>query len=101
MSKLGLNILTILHHKGYIGASEKLTDARGSVVKTYLLGKINKCGVIKPRFSVQLDEFEKFEKRYLPAHGVGIIIISTNNGLMTLDEAQQKNIGGRLIAYCY
>jgi small subunit ribosomal protein S8 len=48
-----------------------------------------------------LHEFDKFEKRYLPARGFGIIIVSTNKGIMTLEEAKEKRIGGRLLAYCY
>ncbi|MDZ4226799.1 MAG: 30S ribosomal protein S8, partial [Candidatus Pacearchaeota archaeon] len=60
-----------------------------------------KCGVVKPRFPVKLDEFEKFEKRYLPAKNFGIIIVSTSNGIMTHIEAKEKKLGGRLIAYIY
>ncbi len=101
LSKLIKGILKIFQNKGYVGDVDVITAARGGVGKLHLLGAINKCGVIKPRFSVSLDEFEKFEKRYLPAINVGFIIISTSKGLMTLDEAKKKKIGGRLIAYCY
>lgn len=94
-------ILKIFNEKQYVGSTEEITKGRGGVAKLYLLGAINKCGVIKPRFSVTLQEFVKFEKRYLPAVGVGILIISTNKGLMTHDEAKKNKIGGRLIAYCY
>jgi small subunit ribosomal protein S8 len=100
-SKLILEVLKILNAHQYVGAAEKITDARGGFIKLHLLGTINKCGVIKPRFSVGWQDFDKFEKRYLPAKGMGIIIISTNEGLMTLDEAREKKIGGKLIAYCY
>lgn len=100
-SKLIKKILTILNEKGYIGIFEELTSARGGVLKVNLLNKINKCGVIKPRFSVTLSEYEKFEKRYLPAKGVGLLIVSTSKGLMTQEESKEKKIGGRLIAYCY
>ncbi len=66
-----------------------------------LLGKVNKCGAIKPRFSVKKGGFEKFEKRYLPAKNFGMIIVSTSKGLMMHDEAKKKGLGGRLISYVY
>ena len=100
-SKLIKEVLAIMQEKGYIGSYEEVEDSRGSFLKVSLIGKLNNCGVIKPRFSVKLDEFEKFEKRFLPAKGFGIIIISTNKGLMTHDAAKAAGIGGRLISYCY
>ncbi|MBW2986597.1 30S ribosomal protein S8 [Candidatus Woesearchaeota archaeon] len=100
-SKVILNVLTILNAHQYVGQYDQITEARGGFIKLHLLGSINKCGVIKPRFSVGWKDFAKFEKRYLPAKGMGIIIISTPNGLMTLEEAKEKQIGGKLIAYCY
>lgn len=100
-SKVMLNVLKIFNEHQYIGVYEEMTDARGGFIKLHLLGNINKCGVIKPRFSVGWKDFAKFEKRYLPAKDMGIIIISTPKGLMTLDDARKKQIGGKLIAYCY
>jgi len=100
-SKVVEGILDILNRYNFIGSFERTTKQRGGFLKVHLLGRINKCGVIKPRFAVKVDDFEKFEKRYLPAKGVGLLIISTNKGLMTHYEAFEKKIGGRLIAYCY
>jgi len=100
-SKVINKVLQIMNEKGYLGAAESITESKGGFSKVNLIGAINKCGVIKPRFSVGLADFEKFEKRHLPGKGVGIIIISTSQGIMTLDEAKEKKIGGRLIAYCY
>jgi small subunit ribosomal protein S8 len=100
-SKTVRKVLQILNEQGYIGASEVVTDARGGVVRVNLLGNINKCGVVKPRFAVTMDEYEKFEKRFLPAKGVGVIIVSTIKGMITHEEAKSQNLGGRLIAYCY
>jgi small subunit ribosomal protein S8 len=100
-SKTLKRVLTILQEQGYTGQAEEITDARGGVLKISLLGNINKCGVIKPRFAVTMNEYEKFEKRFLPAKGVGVLIVSTINGMMTHDDAKAKNTGGRLIAYCY
>lgn len=94
-------VLTIMNSKGYIGSFEVIEDGRGKLVKINLIGKINKCGTIKPRFSVKKDGFEKFEKRYLPAKDFGMMIVSTSKGLMTHVEAFGKKLGGKLIAYVY
>ncbi|MDP3916955.1 MAG: 30S ribosomal protein S8 [Nanoarchaeota archaeon] len=101
VSKLMMTVLQIMHDNGYIGSFEAVDDGKGKFVKINIAGSLNKCGVVKPRFPVKLDEFEKFEKRYLPAKNFGIIIVSTSNGIMTHIEAKEKKLGGRLIAYIY
>ena len=94
-------VFDIMKDKQFIGEYKEIEDSRGNSIKLNLLGKINDCGVIKPRYPIKKDEFEKFEKRFLPAKDFGVIIISTTKGLMTHIEAKKKNIGGVLIAYCY
>ncbi|MBW2970218.1 30S ribosomal protein S8 [Candidatus Woesearchaeota archaeon] len=101
VSKTIRRILTIMQERGYVGALEEVSEGRGGFAKLNLLGNVNKCGVIKPRFAVKTFEFQKFEKRYLPANGVGILLVSTPKGIMTHDQAREKGTGGRLIAYCY
>ena len=101
VSKVIRRIMTILQEHHYVGSFEELTDSRGGAVKLFLLGTVNACGVIKPRFSVQVQEYEKFEKRFLPAKDFGILIISTSKGIMTHEQAKQSRLGGRLLAYCY
>ena len=93
--------LTILKAHNYLKEFKGTETQQGEVIEILLNGNINKCNVIKPRFSVKKEEFEKFEKRFLPAKNFGILIVSTPKGLMTHQEAKEKNLGGRLIAYCY
>ncbi len=100
-SKLIRKILTILNENLYLGEFKEIEDGKGKLLTIQLIGNINKVGVIKPRFNVKKDEYEKFEKRYLPAKDFGIIIISTSQGLMTHTQAKEKELGGRLICYCY
>jgi small subunit ribosomal protein S8 len=100
-SKTIKKVLELFNVHGYVGAAELVSDARGGALKVHLLGKINKCGVIKPRFAVTMQEYEKFEKRYLPAKNVGVLLVSTPKGMMTHEEAKKHNHGGRLVAYCY
>lgn len=100
-SKIIKIILKIMNENNYIGQFEEIESQKGSLLKVNLLGNINKCGAIKPRFSIKKTDYEKFEKRYLPAKDFGIIIISTSKGILTHIEARKKNIGGKLLAYCY
>lgn len=101
MSKQIQKVLEILKEEGYVGDVEKISDFRGGVYKLHLLGNVNKCGVIKPRLSVNLSTYEKFEKRYLIAKDFGVIIVSTSKGMMSHIKAKELGIGGSLIAYCY
>jgi small subunit ribosomal protein S8 len=100
-SKLVKTILTIMQDNLYIGGFEEQVDSKGNILKIHLLGKLNGAGVVKPRFSVKNDGFEKWEKRYLPARDFGLLILSTPQGMMVHTEAKKKKIGGRLISYCY
>ena len=100
-SKLIGHVLRIMQQHGYIGEFEFIDDGRAGKFKVQLLGRINKCGVIKPRYPVKLKEFEEWERKYLPARDLGVLIVSTSQGVMSHREAKERGIGGRLIAYVY
>jgi len=95
------HVLKILQRFGYIGEFEFVDDGKAGFFRVQLVGRINKCRAIKPRFSTSYREIEKFEKMFLPAYNIGLLIISTSQGLMTHIEAKEKKIGGKLIAYVY
>lgn len=100
-SKVIKRVLEIMKKNKYVGDFEEIKSVKGDILKLNLIGNINKCGVIKPRYMVKKDQFEKFEERYLLAKDMGILIVSTPIGIITHKEAKKKNIGGRLLAYCY
>jgi|SRR3989344_711402 len=100
-SKLILSVLEIFKENGYIKDYKIQEASKGGILEVHLSGKINKCGAIKPRFSVKKDNFEKFEKRYLPSKNFGMLLLSTQKGIISHSQAQKHNIGGRLIAYVY
>ncbi|PIY60247.1 30S ribosomal protein S8 [Candidatus Woesearchaeota archaeon CG_4_10_14_0_8_um_filter_47_5] len=101
ISKIITSVFEIMKGNGYLKSLTTVEDGRGNFYTIALAGTVNQCGVIKPRHAVQKGNFEKFEQRYLPAKGMGILIVSTPQGMMTHYEAKEKSIGGRLIAYCY
>jgi small subunit ribosomal protein S8 len=100
-SRLLGRVLRIMQLNGYIGEFEFIDDGRSGKFKVQLLGRINKCGAIRPRFSVKMDRFEEWEKTYLPSREVGLLVISTPNGVLSHREARERRIGGRLLAFIY
>jgi small subunit ribosomal protein S8 len=100
-SKLLGRVLRIMQLNGFVGEFEFIDDGRTGKFKVQLLGRINKCGGIRPRFSVKVEEFENWEKKFLPSRDVGIMVVSTSNGVISHREAEEKNIGGRLLAFVY
>jgi len=98
ISNLLIEVLKIMKQKGAIkrykiDAKEKTLDVT--------IGNLTECNAIKPRFSVNKEQVEKYRRRYLPARNLGTMIISTNKGLITHEEAEEEKIGGCLIAYFY
>ena len=100
-SKLIGQVLRVMQQEGYIGEFEFIDDGKAGKFKVQLIGKINECGAIKPRHAVKREEYEKWEKRYLPAAGFGILVLSTPKGVMTHKQAREQGIGGRLLAYVF
>ncbi len=100
-SKLFGEILRVMKEKGFVSSYKLVEDGREGLYTVDLNGKINRCKAIKPRYAVKKDEFEKYEKRYLPSKDIGIIIVTTPMGVLTHNEAKEKGVGGRLLAYIY
>ncbi len=100
-SKLLGRVLRVLQLNGFIGEFEFIDDGRVGKFRVQLLGRVNKCGAIKPRFSVGMNDFEKWEKTFLPARDVGILVVSTSTGVISHKEAKEKKLGGRLLAYVF
>ena len=44
---------------------------------------------------------EKWESRYLPARDFGILILTTNQGVISNKKAKELGIGGKLLGYVY
>ncbi|MEE9540962.1 MAG: 30S ribosomal protein S8 [Candidatus Thorarchaeota archaeon] len=100
-SSLIEKVLQVMQSRGYVGEFERIDDGKAGRFRIQLMGRTNKCGVIKPRYPVKRDGFEKYEKRFLPAFNYGILIVTTPNGVMTHEDAKKEGIGGRLLAYVY
>jgi len=100
-SKLLGQVLRVMQLNGYIGEFEFVDDGRSGKFKIQLLGRVNRCGAIKPRIPTCFDEIETWEKRFLPSKDVGVLVISTSQGVLSHKEAKERKIGGRLLAFVY
>ena len=100
-SKLIGNILETMKKHDYIESYEYIDNGKGGYFKVRLKGKINKCSSIKPRMPIKKNEWFEVEAKYLPAVGIGILIVSTPKGVITNEEAKKEGIGGRLLGYIY
>jgi small subunit ribosomal protein S8 len=90
-----------MQKNGYIGEFEFVDDGRAGKYRIQLLGRVNKCGVIKPRYAMKVAEIEDWEERYLPSRDVGVLIVSTPKGVLSHVDAKDSKMGGRLLAYVY
>ena len=96
-SKVLLNLFDIMKEKGYID----YTLDKDQKILTVNIKKLNKCKAVKPRYYTGHEEIEKYLRRFLPSRNFGSLIISTNKGLMSHEEAISNKIGGSLIAFFY
>jgi small subunit ribosomal protein S8 len=100
-SKVIGGILHVLKNNGYVGKFEYIDDGKAGVFQVDLIGNINNCGVIKPRYPIKRNELEKWESRYLPARDFGLLLLTSTEGIISQYEARDKGIGGKLLAYVY
>ena len=100
-SKMILGILSLLKDRGYVGSFEYVDDGKAGIFQVKLIGNINNCGVIKPRYPIKRSDLEKWESRYLPARDFGLLILTTTEGMISHYDARKKGIGGKLLAYIY
>ena len=87
--------------KGYIGEFEIVDDRRAQKIVVELNGRLNKCGVISPRFDVDYKNLEKWVVNLLPSRQFGHVVISTTYGIMTHEEARRKKTGGKILGFFY
>lgn len=100
-SKIIRDTLKVMQKNKYIGEFEFIDNGRGGKFKIKLLGKINDCNVIKPRYSVKKKQIINLEKRFLPASEIGTLILTTSKGIIDQRRAEKENTGGKVLGYVY
>lgn len=90
-----------LFSSGYIGEFEEVDDHRSGKIVVQLNGRLNKTGVISPRYNVRLADLEKWVVKLLPARQFGYVILTTSAGIMDHEEARRKHVAGKIIGFFY
>lgn len=100
-SKVIIKFLQVMQSHGYIGEFEFVDDHRAGKIVVNLIGRLNKCGVISPRFDVGVNEIEKWVTNLLPSRQFGFIMLTTSYGIMDHEEARRKHTGGKILGFFY
>ncbi|XP_032284124.1 40S ribosomal protein S15a-like [Phoca vitulina] len=99
-SKVIIQFLTVRMKHGYISEFEITDNHRAGKTVVNLTGRLNKCGVISPRFDVQLKDLEKWRGNLLLSHQFDFIVLTTSAGIMDHEEARRKDIdGGKILGF--
>lgn len=122
-SKVIVKFLEIMQKHGYVSDFVEVDDHRNGKIVVQLHGRfvmvmvpvavlrtiraetvnyrLNKCGVISPRFNVKLADLEKWVVRLLPSRQFGYIVLTTSAGIMDHNEARRKHVSGKIIGYFF
>mmetsp|Transcript_53214 Transcript_53214/g.168972 ORF Transcript_53214/g.168972 Transcript_53214/m.168972 type:complete len:131 (+) Transcript_53214:78-470(+) len=100
-SKVVIKFLQVMMKHGYIGEFELVDDHRGGKIVVELNGRLNKCGVISPRYDISNGDIEDWVGRLLPSRLFGKIVLTTSAGIMDHEEARRKKIGGKVLGFFY
>ena len=100
-SKVIIRFLKLMQKRNYIGDFEVVDDRRGGKVVIELFGRINKCGVISPRFDIGVTEYEKVVANLLPSRQFGYIVMTTNIGIIDQEKARRRHVGGKILGFFY
>jgi small subunit ribosomal protein S15Ae len=101
VSKVVIKFLQVMMKHGYIGEFEFVDDRRGGKIVIQLLGRINKCGVVSPRFDLTLQDVDRWTNYVLPSRQFGHLVLTTSYGILDHEEAIRKHTGGKVLGYFY
>jgi small subunit ribosomal protein S15Ae len=91
-----MSTFSCLEPAGYIGEFEIVDDHRSGKVVIDLIGRINKCGVISPRFDLKLAQIEQWTSNLLPSRQFGYVVLTTSLGIMDHEEVRSRPTSGDL-----
>jgi small subunit ribosomal protein S15Ae len=100
-SKVIVKFLQVMMKHGYIGEFEIVDDHRSGKIVVELIGRLNKCGVISPRFDIQLKDLEQWTSNILPSRQFGYLVFTTSYGIMDHEEARKKHTGGKILGFFF
>ena len=99
-SKLKTNLAEILKQEGYI-ADWSVEDARVGQTLKYGPNRERSIAGIKRVSKPGLRVYAKSTEIPTVLGGLGVAILSTSSGLLTDRQAEQKGVGGEVLAYVW
>eukprot|EP00205_Picochlorum_sp_RCC944_P000112 CAMPEP_0182606424 /NCGR_PEP_ID=MMETSP1330-20130603/1284_1 /TAXON_ID=464278 /ORGANISM="Picochlorum sp., Strain RCC944" /LENGTH=252 /DNA_ID=CAMNT_0024824753 /DNA_START=182 /DNA_END=940 /DNA_ORIENTATION=- len=100
-SKVVIKFLQVMMKHGYIGEFEFVDNHRSGKIVVELNGRLNKCGVISPRYDISAGDIEAWVGRVLPSRQFGSMVLTTSQGIMDHEEARRKKLGGKVLGFFY
>ncbi len=103
-SKLKRAMTKILVDKGYVNRFIDITDNKQGVLRLFLKYDAYGQPVIKKINRVSKPGLRKYSvSENIPSsyNGLGIVIVSTSQGVMTDKEARKLNVGGEILCTVY
>ncbi|XP_032615497.1 small ribosomal subunit protein uS8-like [Hylobates moloch] len=96
-SRVIIRFLTVMIKHGYTGESEITDNHRAGKIVVNLTGRLNKCGVISPRFHVQHKDLEKWQHNLLRSDQFSFIVLTTSAGIVDHKEVRRRHTGGKIL----
>ncbi len=104
-SKLKQEITRVLHEQGYIRRYKFVEEGPQGVIKIALkYDKVSKRPAITKLERISkpgLRSYSKVKNMPRVLSGLGIGIVSTSKGVMTMKQAEEHNVGGEILCYVY
>merc|ERR1712187_839875 len=100
-SKVIVQFLRCMQSHGYISEFEEIDDHRAGKIFVHLNGRINKCGVISPRYNVAVQDMEKWQTNLLPSRQFGHVVFTTSSGIIDHEQCRKRHTGGKVLGFFF
>ena len=78
-----------------------MDDHRSNKIVIDLIGRLNKCGVISPRYDITVRQIDHTASTLLPSRQFGFVVMTTTYGVLDHEEARKRHTGGKLLGFFY
>ena len=100
-SKIKINIAELLCNEGYIDKYEVIGDSVAKIIRIYLRDDMKVINGLKRISKPGLRVYSGCDKLPKVLNGLGIAIISSNQGIITDKQARKLKIGGEVLAFVW
>lgn len=101
VSKIKISIAKLLCNEGYIDKYEIVGDSVAKIIRIYLRDDMKVINGLKRISKPGLRVYSGCDKLPKVLNGLGIAIISSNQGIITDKQARKLKIGGEVLAFVW